>query len=322
MKVLGIGEVVLDRSIQLKDFLNEGEKVDPDLITYSVGGPVASALILLSKLGLECSLITSIGKDRAGDIITETLASGQIKLVPHIQDVTKVNTVLINRINGSRTIIKDRVTHKPITNIPIELIESADLIVSDRHEPKAFQKAIYKKNDETKVVVDPSTEVSPKTLGMLRNSDYPIVPIETLTKLTKQTAPYQGLQHLYALLQKPIVVTAGELGSFLYDGQDIQLAPAYDIDPVDVVGAGDVYRGAFGYGLLQGWDLPTTLSYANKVAALQCTKVGNGSAIPGPYEIDYFEKHTTLKHITVDQLKLQTLQAVEIPKQNQSKKAS
>jgi sugar/nucleoside kinase (ribokinase family) len=44
----------------------------------------------------------------------------------------------------------------------------------------------------------------------------------------------------------------------------------YAIDPVDTTGAGDAFRGAIAYGLLQQWDDERTIDFASAVAANVC----------------------------------------------------
>jgi sugar/nucleoside kinase (ribokinase family) len=43
---------------------------------------------------------------------------------------------------------------------------------------------------------------------------------------------------------------------------------------VDTTGAGDVFHGAFIYGLLAGWEMRRILDFANAMAALNCTALG------------------------------------------------
>lgn len=44
----------------------------------------------------------------------------------------------------------------------------------------------------------------------------------------------------------------------------------YAIEPVDTTGAGDSFRGAIAYGLLQGWPDERTIDFASAVAACVC----------------------------------------------------
>jgi len=302
MKVLGIGELVLDKSCHLERFLREDYKVQPSKVTYSVGGPVASALILLSKLGIECNLVASIGNDDIGRKVRGLIKNESIQLIPKFQKQTKVNTVLLNKSIGSRTIIRSEVRHSQIKIISKRLIKESDLIIFDRHEPEAFKYVCEHKRNDTIVIVDPSSEVSSKTLKMLQMSSFPVVPVESLLKIRRHKNKLLNLKHLYKLTNKIVIVTAGPQGSMIFDGKKIKVMPAYNIKTVDTLGAGDVFRGAFGYGLLQKWSIYKTVEFANCAAALQCTRIGNGTAIPDKNEIDAFMNSTSQKEVTVSQI--------------------
>jgi sugar/nucleoside kinase (ribokinase family) len=52
---------------------------------------------------------------------------------------------------------------------------------------------------------------------------------------------------------REFAVTRGPKGAVVYDGKDLIEIPAVKADAVDTVGAGDMFAGAFLYGLTQGW---------------------------------------------------------------------
>lgn len=303
MQVLGIGEVVLDKVSLLQEYLKEGTKVKPIKVEYSIGGPVPTALILLSRLGVRCSFIGTIGEDEYGRRIKYELKKENVIVMPKNTKRTKVHTVIVNSKDGSRTIVKDAVKSEQIKKISKDVIKAADLIIVDRHEPYAFNEVIKKKRLRTKVIIDPSTEMSARTMKMMQYADYPIIPIETLSKIRRYNSVTLNLKNLYKKILKTIIITAGDKGSLIYDGKTIKLIPAADVAVIDTLGAGDVYRGAFSYGVLKEWKLNHIVKFANTVAALQCTKLGNGMAIPTKDEIDKFKKVAYFKRLSLKDIK-------------------
>jgi sulfofructose kinase len=288
MKVLGIGESVIDNA-----FIGERKTADKH-----VGGPSLIALILLSRLGVDCTLVTTLGRDEEATIIRKKLKHERVKVLGKIQNRTKVNNYVINPTNGSRQKIRGDVMHPPIKNLDRNFIRQFDLIIIDRHEPVAFYEILKKKKSTTKIVIDPSTEVSNFTLDMIQYAEYPIIPIEALAKIAGTNNLSVCLEKLHKLTQKTVIITAGELGSILYDGQDFDVIPSLRIQAVDVQGAGDIYRGAFAFGVLQSWTMKQCVTYANKVSALHCTKIGNASAIPTKEEIGLLGEKLMAKEIT------------------------
>lgn len=287
MKILRIGESAIDK---VRIIQNNTKNLQLFSITESqhIGGSVLAALILLSRLNLDCTFLTSIGKDNKAEVIKRKLVKENVKLIANFGEKTKENIIVINSQNGQREKLRGDIEHSPIKDIPTEFIRQFDLIIIDRHEREAFYEIIRKKKFSSKIVIDPSTEVSDFTLDMIKYADYPILPIEFLVKIGEGKDLTICLQTLYKICNKSITVTAGELGSITYDGKKLNLIPALRIKAVDTTGAGDIYRSAFAYGIIRRMNLNQCATFANLVAALQCTKLGNVTAIPSKNEIKLF----------------------------------
>lgn len=282
MKILGIGESVID-----KTYITEGTKVPDDVVPDThVGGPVLISMILLARLEHECSFITTIGRDDEAGIIIKTLYKENVLLFSEFKEKTKVNTILVNPVTGQRTKHRGNITHPDIQSLEPEIIRQFDIIIIDRHHKDAFFEVVKYKKPSAKIIIDPSTEISDFTLAMIKNADFPIIPIEALTK-TEGDDLHTSLKNMYEVTKKPLIITAGELGSIVFNGQEMQLHPALAVHSVDTTGAGDIYRGAFAYGITQKWDIPQCVEYANCVAGIHCTKYGNAAAIPTKQEIDH-----------------------------------
>jgi len=287
MKVLGIGESVIDNVCRI-----DGEvpkNFDPTNLPSEkhVGGPVLIAMIVLARLGIECTYMTSVGRDEDANLIHSLMKHENVRLVPKYQHKTKVNTMVINKQTGQRTKLRGSIKHDSIKDLSRNFIRQFDFIIIDRHEQKAFYEILKKKKTSAKIIIDPSTEISKFTLDMIKNADYPIIPIEAVTPT--YTGSLENIDHvlkrLYGWTNKPIIITAGDIGSFIFNGETAELLPPLPIKALDTTGAGDIYRGAFAYGVIQGWTLKKTARFSNIVAALQCTKIGNAAAIPTKEEI-------------------------------------
>lgn len=287
MRVLGIGESILDKYVVEEA---GGDGYDTHVTARAldeahVGGPALSATIFLARLGATCDFMTGIGQDDEGAIIAETLRNEGIMLKGNRQDKTKVNTILVNP-KGQRRKTRSRVVHKLLEHIDAAYLAQFDLIIIDRHQRHAFYEIMRKKQPKTKVVIDPSTEVSDFTIDMMKQAEYPIVPIESVAKLGNSECLLASIAKVHDVCGKKLVVTLGEYGCLTYDGHHLEHVPPISVKAVDTNGAGDVYRGAFAYGLLQGWTYRRCAEFANVAAALNCTKLGNVTALPTKSEID------------------------------------
>jgi sulfofructose kinase len=72
------------------------------------------------------------------------------------------------------------------------------------------------------------------------------------------------------------------------DGDRFGRMEAFPVNVVDTTGAGDVFHGAFCYGLVAGLPLETDLALASAAAAMKCRHIGGRAGIPGRAEVVAF----------------------------------
>lgn len=284
MKILAIGESIIDNVYGVSDYPTSGIPQDT-IPSIHVGGSALSAIIILARLGAQCTFLTTVGKDENAKIILDLLDNEKITVIPNYSEQTKVNIMLVNTRTGVRSKVRGPESHSKIEKINSKFLQQFDAVIIDRHERIAFYEILKKRNKSTQIFIDPSTEVSDFTLDMIKNADYPVIPIEYLENANPLSNTENQLKKLYHICKKPIVVTTGKSGSIIYEGSKIESVPAIAFKPVDVTGAGDVFRGGFAYGMLKGWTLRKSAEFANYVAGMQCTKLGNASAIPTRHEM-------------------------------------
>lgn len=296
MKILGIGESVID-SIAVVD-KQQNKTISTQL---DAGGPVLSALTLLSRLGASCEFVTSLGDDDDALHVKKHLADEGVSLKEHKRPKTKRHTILVDAKNGQRE--KQRAAHAdaPIQNLDPAHLQSFDLIITDRHEQSAFHE-VTQHAPNTPLIIDPSTEVSTFTKVMMLNASHPIIPIESLGIIGSEKTFSEALRDAYALCGKTFIVTLGHLGSLVYNGKKPELIAPLDVTAIDTNGAGDIYRGAFAYAHLQGWNTLASAHYANATAALQCTKPGNASAIPSKSDIASALLHAPRRKVDIPKI--------------------
>jgi sugar/nucleoside kinase (ribokinase family) len=85
-----------------------------------------------------------------------------------------------------------------------------------------------------------------------------------------------------------VVQTEGAAGCYTTTALECFHTPAFKVEVMDTTGAGDVFHGAYIFGLLQGWDHKRIARFATAVAAIKCTRLGGRSGIPGFAEVQKF----------------------------------
>jgi sugar/nucleoside kinase (ribokinase family) len=101
----------------------------------------------------------------------------------------------------------------------------------------------------------------------------------------------------YVAQHAAIVAVSHELRDPAYPGRDMgelfgeyleATYKPYEIEPLDTTGAGDSFRGALAYGLLQGWPDERVVDFASAVAACVCLTMPHALNAPDLEEVTAF----------------------------------
>ena len=106
-----------------------------------------------------------------------------------------------------------------------------------------------------------------------------------------------GYQELPAALAKLggsysgfLAVTNGADGVYWLDGKDVRHMPAFKIDAIDTLGAGDTFHAAFAVRLVETGDAVQSMRFACATAAIKCTRFGGLMGAATRAEVDAFLK--------------------------------
>lgn len=102
-----------------------------------------------------------------------------------------------------------------------------------------------------------------------------------------------AIQCAIALVQKgnfkAVILTMGEEGvAYSEDGVEGEWLPAFVVDAIDTVAAGDCFNGALAAAIVEGTRFRESVLFAMAAAALSVTKRGASSAIPALVEVQDF----------------------------------
>jgi ribokinase len=86
--------------------------------------------------------------------------------------------------------------------------------------------------------------------------------------------------------QTTVIVTLGGEGAAGFSGDKVYDATALLITPIDTVGAGDAFVGAFAAAIDSGGDLARGLAYGSVAGALSCLTPGAQPSLPMKAAID------------------------------------
>jgi sulfofructose kinase len=255
------------------------------------GGLVATASVAVARLGGSVCYIGRIGSDDWGRKTAQGLTDEGVSIegLQVMQGHTsQFAFCIVKPSTGQRAIVYQYGSWSPLGagDISRDLVLSGRTLLLDSHHPKAsVQAAKWAKAAGVPIVLDIEKQ-NPDTEELLSLGDYPIVPEEFAHEFGGSEDLAEAARAFLAYGPRAFVVTQGARGSTAFVDGEVIHQPAYAIDPVvDTTGAGDVFHGAFAYGLALGYDLRRNLRFSTAVAGLKCRKLGGRAGIPGMDEV-------------------------------------
>jgi sugar/nucleoside kinase (ribokinase family) len=158
------------------------------------------------------------------------------------------------------------------------------LLVDGTHHASAVRAAREAQRLGAPVVADLGG-IGENTAALLAHVTYAIISDGCARQLAGVGDYLAACRAVRAMGPQHVVVTRGERGLVYLDDGDLADMPAFEVEVVDTTGAGDVFHGAFAYGLVQGLALVRNLQFASAAAAMKCRQLGGRAGIPGRDEV-------------------------------------
>lgn len=253
------------------------------------GGPVATALVAIARLGGRTCLQTAVGDDPYGQrIIADLQAEGvDTAGVQVVHGASHVAFVLAEPGIGRRSIWwhnDPRVLNGCAPSR--ELVCSARALHLDTHLLDVALVTARWMHEAGGIVMIDAERPSEAAERLLPLCDYMVVSELFGREVTGQDDLGVAARQLQRDYGGVAVMTAGEQGSWCCDGDALFHTPAFPVEAVDTTGAGDVFHGSLLYALLHDYDLRGALRFASATAALKCRAPGGRAGIPTLAEVE------------------------------------
>jgi sulfofructose kinase len=298
--VVGLGQCCVDYLAVVEQYPDINEKREVNSFKIQGGGPVATAMVTLSRLGASTSFIGKISDDYFGSLIKDSLTEENVN-IDHIVvekgGSSQFAFIVIEKETGKRTIFWSRPSVIPLSpdEINRELIKNARVLHLDELMIEGSLEAASCAKDAGVTVVVDAGSLREGSLKLIKMADYVITSEEFAKQYYNSYDPKAAAMELLKLGSRAVVVTLGDKGSITVSEGSYFYQPAFKVKAVDTTGCGDVFHGAFIFGLLQNWDLKEAIRFASATAALKCRSVGGRTSIPDLRDVeDFLENENTL----------------------------
>jgi sulfofructose kinase len=258
------------------------------------GGPVATALVAVARLGGRAAMIDKLGDDWRGTLILEEferegVATDYIACAKG--RTSSVASVLVRRGDAARTIIYAPGDSGELSaaELPEEAIVSSRILhLNGRHLQASLAAARTAQLHGVPVSFDGGAgRYGDGVRELMGLTDLCIVARQFACAFSKVEELAAAAAALLDCGPRIVVITAGAEGSWIFDREGGCFhQPAFQMERVvDTTGAGDAYHGAFLFGMTNGYNLEQCARFASAVAAMNTLQLGGRSALPSCAEV-------------------------------------
>lgn len=301
-QVVVIGGMNMDLVCKAKVAPRPGETVVGEKFYKGLGGKGANQAIMAARLGVRVSFIGRVGDDEFGQEMLDAMKTNGVN--------TEHMKVVEGCSSGIALIIVDAAAQNQIVVIPgandtlqpeditaaEELIARASLLVTQFEAPLETVEAAIGMAAEhgVPIILNPAPVIARKLDPSLLKKAHILVPNETeaeaLTGVRYDAPDFRAavMEAFRKMGIEKTIVTLGESGSLIAEGDEVKQIPAYKATPVDTTAAGDAFVGTLAAGFHFFTDLETLVKFASASGALAVTKKGSQESLPTREELEEF----------------------------------
>lgn len=285
MKILCLGHVSYDITFPVKEFIVENKKIRTQERVECGGGPASNAAYLLGRWGAETYIAGLVGNDVYGNKIKKEFEQANVntKYLEMREGYQTSNSIIINNTsNGSRTILSYRASLEKMKDFKLDF--EPDIILIDGHEVELSNKMLEEYPNAISII--DAGRATDEVIALAKKVNYVVCSKEFAESVTGININYDDedtIVRLYREMEKRfhgiVVITLENKGSlYKYDGH-IGIMDAIDVKAVDSTGAGDLFHGAFTYGVSKKYNLNTVLTIATVAGGISVTRIGGRNSV-------------------------------------------
>lgn len=286
MKILCIGHAAFDITMPLEEYPVENTKNRvPELIKCG-GGPASNAAYLLGKWGMDVTFAGVVGNDLYGRKIKAEFEqvgvdTSYLELNDHHE--TTSSFIIANQSKGTRTVLTYRPSSMKME--PKSLSFTPDIILFDGQEPELTN--TYLDQYPKAISIIDAGRPKEEIIALAKRANYVVCSKEFAETVTGLKISYEKKETLMQVFHKMeelfpgnIVITLESKGALYKDKGKIKWMLSLKVNALDSTGAGDIFHGAFTYGIAKNYPYEEVLKISNIAGALSVTKVGGRNSVP------------------------------------------
>jgi len=292
--IVVVGSLNMDLVVRAPRHPLPGETILGGEFRTFPGGKGANQAVAAARLGGAVKMIGRVGADAFGDSLLQTMAKDGVDTQRILRDPEAATGVALITVDaaGQNTIVvasgaNGRVTPGDVSAAE-DIFAGAAIVLLQLECPlPAVACAIeLARQHGARVVLNPAP-AQPLDATLLAGVDYLIPNQAELALLSGLDSTRAAVSRLQTIGIPSIIVTLGEEGTLVAEGNSGTLLPAHRVVAVDTTAAGDAFVGAFAVALTEGGSTLQAAAWGNAAGALAVTRAGAQPSLPTRRELEH-----------------------------------
>jgi sulfofructose kinase len=286
--VLCTSMAVQDFIFRVDQFPTPGTKAHARELVVTGGGNAANAAIAVARLGGGGRFCGPLGDDEMSDRIIDGLTRAGVDIagVVRVPGATVSVSGIFVDPRGERLLTTRREQGLAAARVgdPEAVVQGVDVVLADNHFADfvlPICRAASRRGLPVVLDIDKPTRTDDPLLAC---ASHAIFSAEALRDTTGDDGE-AALRRAEASCGCFVAVTDGADGVRWLDRNGVRHQPAFAVEVVDTLAAGDVFHAAFALALAEGQDETDSLRFASAAAALKCTRFGGIIGTPSRADV-------------------------------------
>ena len=297
-KIVVLGSINMDLVAVAAALPKPGETVMGDGFATLPGGKGANQAVAAARLGADVRMIGRVGDDVFGPMLLENLQANGVDVSDVMTTPGMSSGIAVILLDDEREnyIVGIYGANMACDEIQVEAasraLDGADALLLQMEIPLAvsLEAAHIARRMGVRVIYDPAP---PSEIPFSSYEAFDIIApnqseAEVLTGVTVDgiDSAHEAAQVLRSRGAGTAIVKLGEQGVVYVADDCVGHVPAFEVDAVDTVAAGDGFAGALAVALAEGEPIERALRFASAAGALVVTKRGAQDAMPHRAEVE------------------------------------
>ncbi len=293
-----VGSYVTDLMCRTPKMPVPGETVFAGPFKMGPGGKGSNQAVAARRAGGDVTLLTKLGRDALGQFAFKSIANEGIRteFIYFDEKLATGAALIMVDATGQNMIAVSTEACETLSSEEVRAAESRIagsevLLTQFEGSIEAMAEAInIARAAGVKIILNPAPArpVDPS----LFKGVYIITPNETEAealseiKVVGEKSAAEAARKIHSMGPEIVIITMGEAGALVYDGDSVTMVPAVKVKTIDTTGAGDAFNGGLATAIAEGQDIFQATKFAVCTAALSVTQVGTAPSMPFRSEID------------------------------------